>query len=185
MATLDEKTMPDTECTKVLPGEADELTIDKVAEKKLLRRMDLYLAPLMTIIFLCAYLDRSNIGNAASAGMVEDLGMTRSELGNAVTLFYVTYVAAELPCSLVLKKFHPGRMIPLLIFCWSVVLIGSGFMHNAGQLYASRMLIGLFESGMFPCLTLYLSTFYQPEEQALRVAYLFVSAALSGAFGGL
>jgi sugar phosphate permease len=38
---------------------------------------------------------------------------------------------------------------------------------------------------MFPCLTLYLSTFYQPQEQALRVAYLFVSAALSGAFGGL
>jgi MFS family permease len=44
---------------------------------------------------------------------------------------------------------------------------------------------GLFESAMFPCLTLYLSSFYQPHEQALRVAYLFVSAALSGAFGGL
>jgi recombinational DNA repair protein (RecF pathway) len=80
-------------------------------------------------------------------------------LKDAVTLFYVTYVAAELPCSLVLKKFHPGmfgnlyatahsadkstgRMIPLLIFLWSVTLIGTGFMKNAGQLYASRLLIG-------------------------------------------
>jgi MFS family permease len=76
-------------------------------------------------------------------------------------------------------------MIPLLILGWSFTLIGSGFIRTSGQLYASRLLIGLFESGMFPCLTLYLSTFYQPEEQALRVAYLFVSAALSGAFGGL
>lgn len=58
-------------------------------------------------------------------------------------------------------------------------------MHNAGQLYASRLLLGLCESGMFPCLALYLSTFYQPKEQALRVSYLFVSAALSGSFGGL
>lgn len=76
-------------------------------------------------------------------------------------------------------------MIPLLILGWSVSLIGCGFIHNSGQLYACRMLIGLFESSMFPCLTLYLSMFYAPGEQALRVAYLFVSAALSGSFGGL
>jgi MFS family permease len=76
-------------------------------------------------------------------------------------------------------------MIPILMFCWSVVIIGTGFMHNKSQLYASRLLLGLFESGMFPCLALYLSTFYLPKEQALRVSYLFVSAALSGAFGGL
>jgi len=58
-------------------------------------------------------------------------------------------------------------------------------MHNANQLYASRLLLGLFESGMFPCLAVYLSTFYKREEQGLRIAYLLVSAALSGAFGGL
>lgn len=58
-------------------------------------------------------------------------------------------------------------------------------MQNAHQLYASRLLLGMFESGMFPCVSLYLSTFYTREEQALRVAYLLCSAALSGAFGGL
>lgn len=75
-------------------------------------------------------------------------------------------------------------MIPALMLCWSVVIIGTGFIHNANQLYASRLLLGLFESGMFPCLALYLSTFYQPTEQAVRISYLYVSAALSGAFGG-
>lgn len=58
-------------------------------------------------------------------------------------------------------------------------------MKNVGELYASRLLLGLFESGLFPCLALYLSTFYQPREQALRISYLFVAAALSGSFGGL
>jgi MFS family permease len=76
-------------------------------------------------------------------------------------------------------------MIPALMFCWSIVIIGTGFMHTANQLYASRLLLGLFESGMFPCLAVYLSTFYKREEQGLRIAYLLVSAALSGAFGGL
>jgi len=104
---------------------------------------------------------------------------------DAVTLFYVFYVAGEIPSTILMKKLRPNRMIPALVFCWSVVLIGTGFMHNAQQLYASRLLLGLFESAMFPCLALYLSTFYMPQEQALRISYLFVSAALSGAFGGL
>lgn len=73
----------------------------------------------------------------------------------------------------------------MLIFCWSLVLIGTGFMKNVGQLYASRLLLGLFESGLFPCLALYLSSWYKPREQALRISYLFVSSALSGSFGGL
>ena len=76
-------------------------------------------------------------------------------------------------------------MIPLLILCWSAVLIGTGFLHNVAQLYATRLLLGVFESGVFPCLCLYLSTFYLPQEQALRVSYLFVASALSGSFGGL
>ncbi|KAH8753712.1 major facilitator superfamily domain-containing protein [Hyaloscypha finlandica] len=164
---------------------AVEHYIDPAAEKRLIVKLDLYLAPVMTLIFLAAYLDRANIGNAASAGMTADLHMTSGQLGNAVTLFYVLYVAFEVPCTIVVKKLHPGRMIPALMFCWSIVIIGTGFMHTANQLYASRLLLGLFESGMFPCLAVYLSTFYKREEQGLRIAYLLVSAALSGAFGGL
>ncbi|KAK3179950.1 hypothetical protein K4F52_008693 [Lecanicillium sp. MT-2017a] len=59
-----------------------DLYIDPTKEKKLLRKLDTWIAPIMTIIFLTAYLDRSNIGNAASAGMVQDIGMTDGELGN-------------------------------------------------------------------------------------------------------
>ncbi|CAM1511917.1 Fc.00g094300.m01.CDS01 [Cosmosporella sp. VM-42] len=129
------------------------LWIDRQREAELLWKLDIWIAPVMTIIFITAYLDRANIGNVASAGMVDDLCISGDELGNAVTLFYVPYVAAEVPCSLVLKKFHPTTDILL--------------------------------SGIFPCLALYLSTFYQPQEQALRISYLFLSSALSGSFRGL
>ena len=58
------------------------MEIDPVRERKLTRKLDLFIAPIMTIIFLNAYLDRANIGNAASAGMVQDLGMTDGQLGS-------------------------------------------------------------------------------------------------------
>lgn len=61
------------------------LVIDPKRESKLVRKLDLYIAPVMTIIFLTAYLDRANIGNAASAGMTEDIGMSSGELGSQCT----------------------------------------------------------------------------------------------------
>ena len=67
--------------TDTAAGAAD-LYIDPVAEKKLLVKLDLYIAPVMTLIFLAAYLDRSNIGNAASAGMTTDLHLKGNELGS-------------------------------------------------------------------------------------------------------
>jgi hypothetical protein len=64
MATSDDEVLPDTTA---------DLYIDPVAERKLVLKLDLCLSPVMTKIFLAAYLDRSNIGNAASAGMTTDL----------------------------------------------------------------------------------------------------------------
>lgn len=65
-----------------LSTEAIDLYVDPVAEKKLLFKLDLYLAPVMTLIFLAAYLDRANIGNAASAGMTTDLHLVGNQLGS-------------------------------------------------------------------------------------------------------
>jgi hypothetical protein len=43
-------------------GVAEPIPIDAAAEKRLIRKLDLILSPMMIIIFLVAYLDRSNIG---------------------------------------------------------------------------------------------------------------------------
>jgi MFS family permease len=117
--------------------------------------------------------------------MNEDLNLTGNKLNVAVTLFYVTYIAFEVPASLALKKARPSRLIPFFIISWSAVIIGAAFIKNYASLLATRLLLGAFESGLFPCLTLYLSTFYQPLEQARRVSYLFVASALSGGLGGV
>lgn len=53
--------------------------IDPVAEKKLLRKIDLRLIPILWLLFLCAFIDRINIGNARIQGMEKDLGMEGSD----------------------------------------------------------------------------------------------------------
>ena len=45
-------------------------------ERKTVTKLDLLLVPSMSILYLCAFLDRSNIGNARVAGLQTDLKIT-------------------------------------------------------------------------------------------------------------
>ncbi|KAK9774934.1 putative Major facilitator superfamily (MFS) profile domain-containing protein [Seiridium cardinale] len=171
--------------TKQLQNEEEDIYIDPAKERKLLWKCDIYLTSLLTISFLSAYLDRSNIGNAAVAGMLSDLGMSSQDLANAILMFYVTYVPFELPGSLLVKKIRPSRLLPIFMLGWSLTCLGTGFMKTVPQFYASRLLIGVFESGMYPALAITLTTFYTPKEQGRRFAYLYLSVGMAGGFGGL
>lgn len=44
--------------------------------RKLLRKLDFAILPLVSVMYLLSFLDRSNIGNARLAGLEKDLGMT-------------------------------------------------------------------------------------------------------------
>lgn len=71
------------------------------------------------------------------------------------------------------------------IVTWSAVTIGMGFIKNYHQGVATRLLLGLFEAGMFPAMAFMISTIYPRKSQAKRIAVCYGASAISGAFGGL
>ncbi|KZF19521.1 MFS general substrate transporter [Xylona heveae TC161] len=162
-----------------------EIYIDPKKEKKLLLKLDLFLIPVVMLVYIACYLDRSNIGNAVAGGLPADIHASSQQISVAVSILFVTYVTLETPCAIIMKKVTPRVMITSLTFIWALVTIFTGFIQSIGGLYATRLLLGACEAGLFPCLNLYLTMVYRREEQAKRVSYLFSSAALAGAFGGL
>lgn len=69
------------ELAHVLPSETKTPTpnadpasqITPQMEEKILRKMDLRLIPMLAVLYLLAFLDRGNIGNAKIEGMLDDL----------------------------------------------------------------------------------------------------------------
>lgn len=51
-------------------------------DKKLMRRVDLWLIPWLCLLYLLSFLDRTNIGNARLAGMEKDIGMAGHDYNN-------------------------------------------------------------------------------------------------------
>ncbi|KAL7818315.1 MFS general substrate transporter [Trichoderma gracile] len=159
--------------------------IDPHAEKRLLLKLDMYFVPIIMLVYLTCFLDRSNIGNVKVAGMPEDIGASAKEFSTAVSIFYATYVAFEPPWSVMMKWMTPRILLTGLCVVWSLTTICTGFIHNVAGLYAVRLVLGACEAGLFPVMNLYLTMVYKRHEQGIRVSYLFVCTAISGAFGGL
>ncbi|CAM9020880.1 unnamed protein product [Wickerhamomyces anomalus] len=72
-------------------------------ETKLLRKMDLHILPVISVLYLLAYLDRGNIGNAKIEGLPESLNLSSSEYNICLTVFFLTYASFEVPSNMLLK----------------------------------------------------------------------------------
>lgn len=180
---VENATVPDTDGD--VSSASDTEIIEPHAERKLLLKLDAVFVPIIMLVYLSCFLDRTNIGNAKVARMPEDIGASPAEFSTAISIFYATYVAMETPWSVLLKKLTPRLLLTSLCVVWSLTTIFSGFINSVGGLYAARLVLGACEGGLFPGLNLYLTMVYKREEQAKRVSYLFVCAAISGAVGGL
>ncbi|KAF1837939.1 MFS general substrate transporter [Decorospora gaudefroyi] len=172
------------------PGTTDEIgrqmdAADPAYEAKLVRKLDLFIIPVVMLLYLFSFLDRVNIGNARLYDLQEDLNMSDSQFQTAVSILFVTYILSEVPSNLVLKKLRPSRWIAFITTAWGIIATLTGIVQSYGGLIACRLLLGAVEGGLFPGMAVYLTFFYTKRELALRIGYLFVSAALAGACGGL
>ncbi|KAK4926128.1 hypothetical protein LTR49_006832, partial [Elasticomyces elasticus] len=76
--------------------------------KRILRKVDYRLVPMLTVLYLLAFLDRGNIGNAKVAGMTKTLGMNGEQYNMALTVFFFPYAVFEVPSNVVLKLMRPS-----------------------------------------------------------------------------
>ncbi|EPQ31658.1 uncharacterized protein PFL1_00991 [Pseudozyma flocculosa PF-1] len=91
----------------------------------------------------------------------------------------------ELPSNFMLKRLSAKLWLPLLVFSWGIVTIGSSFVKNFAELAVIRVLLGVCEGGLLPGIPLYLATMYPRYMVQVRIAYFYAGASLAGAFGGL
>jgi hypothetical protein len=67
-------------------------------------------------MFLLAYLDRSNLGNARIEGLEQELHMKGTDYNVASMIFYLSYVLFEVPSNIMLKKFSPSTWLSTIMF---------------------------------------------------------------------
>ncbi|RSM15177.1 hypothetical protein CDV31_005111 [Fusarium ambrosium] len=168
-------------------GDFDFLrTFPEDRKKAIIRKVDLRLVPMLVLLYLIAYLDKTNIGNAKIEGMTEDLELKGIQYNIVVAIFFIPFVLCEVPSNMLLHRFkRPSWYMGGIVFAWGTIMTLTGIVQNYGGLLAIRFLLGIFEAGFLPGAILIISNWYLPNETQVRIAILYTSAATGGAFSGL
>jgi MFS family permease len=127
-------------------------------------------------MFFALQLDRGNISQALSDGMLDDLGLDTNHYNYGMMIFYLCFLSAEVPSQMVSKKLGPDVWIPIQMVVWSVIGICQGLIVGQKSFYATRALLGLVEGGFIPDAVLYLSYFYTNKELPIRVGFFYCSS---------
>ncbi|KAI9701865.1 MAG: hypothetical protein M1836_001209 [Candelina mexicana] len=158
--------------------------VDAEAERRVVRKLDWRLPPLVAALYLLAFLDRSNIGNARIAGMTKDLKLGR---GNRYTwllnIFYISYIIFEV--FVIMWKIVPPHMwAAFCVLGWGLAATLQATTTTWAGEMACRFFLGFFEAGYGPGIPYLLSFFYLRHELGLRIGLFFSAAPLATTFAG-
>ncbi|KAJ5766613.1 uncharacterized protein N7511_004229 [Penicillium nucicola] len=144
-------------------------------EKAVVKKIDWRVCTFACVTFFALQLDRGNIVQATSDNMLDDLKMTTNDYNTGQTIFYLTFLFAELPSQLLSKWFGPDRWIPFQMLSWSIVAACQAFIKSKGGFFATRALLGLLEGGFIADTILFLSFWYKSKELPIRLSYFWVT----------
>ncbi|KAF2703236.1 MFS general substrate transporter [Pleomassaria siparia CBS 279.74] len=156
---------------------------DKAAESRLLRKLDLKVLPILWLLYLVCFVDRSNIGNAKIQGMDVELKLKGQRYNIAVFVFNIGYLVAGVPLSIVFKKYGP-KSLAVMMFCWGILVIGCGVSKTWKGLVVCRFLEGVAESAYVPGAAYLIGSYYKRNEFLKRYVIFFSAGICAGAFNG-
>lgn len=154
-------------------------------EKKLLRKVDMRLLPMLIIMYTLNFLDRSNLAQARQGTLEKDLKMTGTDFNLATSIFFVGYLLMQLPSNLLLTRVRPSLYLSASCCLWGAVSTCNAATNKFTDLVVVRFFLGFVEAPFFPGAVFLMSSWYTRAELTRRVAWLYSGNALANMFGGL
>ncbi|KAG0017078.1 hypothetical protein BGZ80_008637 [Entomortierella chlamydospora] len=153
-------------------------------EKRLVRKIDWRIIPILGIFYAISNLNRVNLLNARLFAFESALHISAEQYSWVVALFYVGYGLAEIPSNLVLLYLTPRVWLPASMFMWGCITFLLAWARDLQMLLIGRFFLGVAEAALIPGVLVYISMFYKKSEQTFRMAILQAFSSAAGAAGG-
>jgi ACS family tartrate transporter-like MFS transporter len=148
----------------------------------LIRRVAWRLLPFLFLLYVVAYLDRTNVSFAALQ-MRESLKFSDAVYGFGAGVFFLGYVLFEVPSNLIMERVGARRWIARIMLTWGVISACMMFVRTPLSFYALRFLLGVAEAGFFPGIILYLTYWFPNSVRARAVAGFMMAGPISFVIG--
>ncbi|KAM0811755.1 putative MFS general substrate transporter-2 [Seiridium cardinale] len=161
-------------------------TISKEESRRICRKVDFILMPLLFITYTLNFMDKQAISYSANFGVKTDNHLTGDQYSWASgSIFYLAYLFAQPVMSRALQYFPIGRFVSIMVIIWGILLMCTAASRSFGALMTVRFLLGAVESCINPAFVLITSQWYTRSEQPARVSYWFIGNAIGQIIGGV
>ena len=140
-------------------GGTKTVLLTPAADRALVWKFDLRILPVLACMYLFNSLDKSNLGNAKTAGLEKTLGLKGNQYNIILSVFFVPYVLTAPFLGILGKKLGPNRVLPCMMFSFGCFTVLVTSVMNFGGLMTIRWFLGMSESAFFPLVIYYLTTY--------------------------
>ncbi|KKA29895.1 hypothetical protein TD95_001495 [Thielaviopsis punctulata] len=169
----------------LLNGTVTDLHLTPEENRRLVRKIDICLLPIMACAYLFQFLDKTSLTYASITGIRTDLHLSGLQYSWAGSIYYFGYLIASYPVSVLFVRFPIAKIIAASLFIWGSILMLTAACSNPAGLLTCRFFLGVAEAAIAPGLTTLIAMWYTRDEQPLRQGAWFLGNTTAGFFGGL
>ncbi|KAL5335537.1 major facilitator superfamily domain-containing protein [Aspergillus crustosus] len=161
------------------------LRYDEATVKAIKRKIDIRLCVVVAVMYTVCQIDRVNLANAVVAGMGAEIDLTGTHYSTIVAVFFPTYTIFQPLMTVASRKIGPRIFMGFITVSWGLVMVGMGLVNNWQHLAALRVVLGLFEAGLFPAAVFLISSWYVRHEVGKRIGLFYLLGSAISSFGGI
>jgi hypothetical protein len=127
------------------------ITLTAADNKRILRKIDLVILPILLWIYFLQYLDKATLSYASVFGLIGDTNLKGEDYSWLGSILYIAQMAMQPLVAFFLVKFPIGKFTGVVVLGWGTVLCFMAVAHDFRGLMATRFFLGAFEASVGEC----------------------------------
>lgn len=148
-------------------------------DKRVLRRIDFVILPIMLFVYFLQGLDKATLSYASVFGLATDAGLVGDQYSWLGSIVYLAQLVMQPLLAYLLVRLPIGKFTSTMVLCWGITLSCMAAAHNFGGLLGTRFLLGAFEASVAPSFIAITQMWWRRREQTARTSYWYAMNGLT------
>jgi hypothetical protein len=141
-------TGPRDKAADLLDSVPARITLTAADNRRILRKIDLVILPLLLTVYFLQALDKATLAYASVFGLITDTNLQGEEYSWLGSIVYVAQLVFQPLVAFLLVKLPIGKFTGAVVLGWGIVLCCMAIAHNFNGLLTTRFFLGAMEASV-------------------------------------
>lgn len=166
-------------------GDFGRIVVTPEDEKRVLRRIDSVLLPIMLIVYFLQVADKTTLSYSSVFGLIEDIGLEGGQYSWLGSIVYLAQLIMQFPLAWLLVRLPIAKFTSVMVLLWGTALCLMAATHSFTSMMVARFCLGAFEATIGPSFVAITAMWWKRGEQTTRTSYWYAMNGVAGTLGSL